>query len=78
MTCPCCVIAKVNPRTARFDAGCPECDARALASDPRFHACGLTGALSVEYIAALRSVFGDDWRVGHEQVKDWAKRMRTK
>lgn len=72
MTCTACTIAKINPRTSRFDAGCIECSARALAGDPRFHACGLTGALSVEYIAALRSVFGEGWREGHERVKSWS------
>lgn len=62
--------------TTPFESGCQECDSRALASDPRFHASGLTGSLSVEYLAALRAVFGPHWQAGHERVKDWAKRIK--
>jgi len=75
--CAACSIAKVNPRTTRFDAGCLECSARALAGDPRFHSSSLTGALSVEYIAALRSVFGEEWRESHERVKDFAGKLKA-
>ena len=76
--CFACAIAKVNPRAARFDAGCSECSARALAGDPRFHAATQSNTITPAYRAALQAVFGAGWKEGHERIKEWAKKMTSK
>ncbi len=75
MTCSACTIAKVNPCTGRFNAGCKDCDARALAHGPGFFQSGRDGALSHAYRQALRTTFGEGWKAAHETVKQWAERI---
>lgn len=76
MTCPACAIAAHNPDTPHQHAGCKGCAVRALAQGPAFHRSGLDGSLAAPYRRALASIFGDDWRRGHEAVKREHARIR--
>ena len=76
-TCVFCKKADVVPDYPLYRAGCRGCAIRALAHSPVFHAAGVSGRLSADdpYSKALASIFGDDWRKGHELVKAQAKRI---
>lgn len=76
MTCEACRIATTNPDTPHQHAGCRGCAIRALAQGPLFHQSGLDGSLGNAYRKALASVFGDDWRKGHDEVKTAHQRIR--
>lgn len=78
MSCPCCVIAKVNPRFVRYEAGCSECSARWLAGDPRFRDAMEADAMTPDYRRALHDRFGADWQAAHERVKVWAEKLKRK
>lgn len=72
MTCDACDRAQVNVETGRFNAGCTECTARALAGGPLYHASALADTLTPAYRDALQSLFGANWKHGHERVKHHA------
>lgn len=76
MTCKACETAQKNPRTGMFQAGCPECSARALASGIPFFESGRASKILPAYRQALEKSFGDDWQSGHAKVKEWAKRLK--
>ena len=70
MTCHQCQSAEADPRRAEFASGCRSCEARALA---------VTRADLLprdDYIAAVRKVFGECAKEGHELVKAWLAKLR--
>lgn len=74
--CDACAIAKVNPRAGRFNAGCDECTARAIAQEPEFFECVAAEAITPRYRARLQRWFGGRWKEGHEMVKQAAHRIK--
>jgi hypothetical protein len=74
--CEDCQTAEKNPRTSRFTAHCPECSARSLAQSPAFFDSERDGAMTKTYTAALKYVYRDGWREGHEMAKRWAERLK--
>lgn len=75
--CEPCAIAATNVETGRFNPGCYECNARALAGGPLYHASVKAGAMTSNYRAALQSMFGANWKHGHERAKHWAERVKA-
>jgi hypothetical protein len=73
--CFACQLADKNPRTGAYRGACVECAARALANGPVYFDADRAGALTQAYRAALVSVFGADWKAGHERVRVWAKKI---
>jgi hypothetical protein len=71
MTCPSCEAATQNPASGLLNAGCSSCDARSLAKSPAWSEARAANAMTPGYRNALRTVFGEHWRDGHEQVKGW-------
>lgn len=70
MTCPQCTAAESDPTRNEFGNGCRSCDARALA---------VTRADLLpreDYRDAVRKVFGDAAKDGHELVKAWLAKLR--
>jgi hypothetical protein len=59
-----------------YRADCDGCKARQLATAPAFFESEKNGRLSHGYRKALRTLFGEDWLVAHEEVKLWAARLR--
>jgi len=47
-----------------------------LAHSPHFYESSQSNTLTPSYRNALRAVFGEDWRKGHELVKQWSKRLK--
>lgn len=77
--CDVCVRANANPACATFNRDCLECEARLLSSTPMFYRqVGKATFVEVDadYKGALRTLFGDRWREGHERVKHWYERRR--
>lgn len=74
--CDACAIAKINARTARFNVGCIECSARALAQAPAFHESMTADAMTPRYRDALQMIFGGDWLEGHTRTKAWYEKLK--
>lgn len=76
MSCESCAAADSNPHTGRYQAGCVECQSRALAISPAFFDSKTAGKRTKEYQSALGAVGGrGNEESTHERVKEWAKRM---
>lgn len=75
MTCPNCSKAAIRADWPGYTANCRECTARGIANGPHFWRSRRDGALRPEYSAALRTIWGDDWKTGHEAVKLAAARL---
>lgn len=71
MSCPYCLAAASDPMTGLFHADCTGCKARSLAKSPAFFDSIRANSFTPAYRNALRAVFGQHWREGHEQVKHW-------
>lgn len=76
MTCPNCSRAAIRADWPGYTANCRECMARGIANGPDFWRSRQDGTLRPEYSAALRSIWGEDWRAGHEAVKLAAARLK--
>lgn len=76
MTCPACQRANTKPNTGMIQAGCPGCTARDLARGPLYFESAQAGAITPTYRKALERAYGENWKEGHAQVKDWAERLR--
>lgn len=77
MTCEACHQAKTNPRTGMYQANCHECTARALANSPQYFDAMKAEAITPAYRSALQAAFGADWKQGHENVKQWAQKIKA-
>lgn len=75
MTCPNCTKAAVRADWPGYTANCRECLARGIANGPEFWRSRQDGTLRPEYKAALQTIWGDDWKAGHEAVKRAAARL---
>lgn len=60
----------LRPDFPMYRAQCRMCAVAALAAGPLFHQSGVDGYLAQPYRKALSLIFGDDWRRGHELVKE--------
>lgn len=58
-----------RPDFPMFRAECKACAVAQLAASPMFHQSGLDGTLAQPYVKALSLIFGDQWRQGHQLVK---------
>jgi hypothetical protein len=76
MTCPNCARAELRADWPGYTANCKPCMARGIAHGPDFWKSGKDGKLTPSYMAGLRSIWGEDWKSGHEQVKAAAERLR--
>jgi hypothetical protein len=77
MECDACTLALSNPVTGRFNAGCTECEARAIAGTPQYAEAAQADALTVGYRHALQNAFGSHWRTAHVRVKHWSDRIQS-
>lgn len=75
MTCDACDRAQTNVHTGRFNAGCLECAARALAGSPLFYEAAQVDGITTNYRLILQKTFGKEWKEGHARVKAWADRL---
>jgi hypothetical protein len=75
-TCDECEKAQTRAFHPLYWAHCKGCAVRSLAGGPLFHAGGLDGGNAAPYRKLLAQMFGDEWRLGHEQVV--AERERQK
>jgi hypothetical protein len=66
----------LKPDFPMYRAQCRSCAVAAIASGPDFHASGVDGSLSAGYRKALSALFGDQWRLGHELVKEQNARLK--
>lgn len=73
--CPSCAAASASAESGAYHAHCLGCQARSLAQGMAFFGSQQAGAMTPEYRAALRAVFGPDGaRDGHAAVKaEWAR-----
>lgn len=69
MSCHDCTQAKTTKYWPIFQSECRGCKVRALASGPLHFTAMKAKTITPSYKAALRAVFGDDWRAGHDEVK---------
>lgn len=72
MTCPNCEMAKAQPNWPCFTAGCIPCVARDLAQGPEFFYSRQWQHLTPAYKALLKANWPEDFRAGHELVKEAA------
>jgi len=75
MKCPNCDRAAARADWPGYTANCRGCMARGIANGPEFWRSRQDGSLRPEYVAALRTIWGDDWKDGHEAVKAAAARL---
>lgn len=75
MNCAACKAAEREPRADYFRAGCSSCEARALAVTGAHLESLKANSLTPQYRQALITLFGDQWREGHEEVKRWAMQI---
>lgn len=73
--CSSCSAAMTAPRSNEFAVGCTSCCARALAAIGAHQESQTLGRLTGQYEGALKTLFGDDYKDGHEQTKAWASRI---
>ncbi len=78
-TRPCahCEAAQLAPNWPGYTATCHGCKVRALASGPAFFESARSGAMTAEYRAGLQAIFGDHWRIAHEEVKTEHARIKA-
>lgn len=76
MTCPACTESRLNRWCGHYRADCLECSARMLSHSPEHFEAKTAGKLTPDYLKALQSVFGEDWKAWHERVKAWAERRQ--
>lgn len=77
MTCANCTRAQTKAHWPGFTADCRGCKVRALASGPAFFESSRSGAMTPEYRAGLQTIFGDHWRIAHEEVKTEHARIKA-
>lgn len=70
--CTNCQTATEKAHWGLFQADCMGCRARMLAAGPEFWQSSKDGTLSNAYMVALKSIWGANWRAGHDQVKQAA------
>jgi len=75
MTCPNCDKAATRADWPGYTANCRECLARGIANGPEYWRSRQDGSLREEYKAALRNIWGADWKKGHDAVKLAAQRL---
>lgn len=75
MTCPDCTKAQASAVWCGYDSHCHGCQVRALASGLDFFHSRTGGGITPGYRAALRTLFGDGAKQGHEQVKAEYRRI---
>ncbi|WP_398498569.1 hypothetical protein [Variovorax sp.] len=75
MNCPNCDAAATRADHPGYTANCRECLTRGIANGPQYWRSRQDGTLREEYKAALRSIWGEDWRGGHAAVKAAAARL---
>jgi len=77
MTCPNCDRAAVRADWPGYTANCRECLARGIANGPEYWRCRADGAMRPEYVAALKGIWGEEWKDGHAAVKKADERLRA-
>lgn len=76
MDCKACTAAMTSPRIDRWANGCPSCQARALAVIGS-HIDETPGQpISKKFRRVVQELFGENWKAGAQQVKEWASVIR--
>lgn len=75
MSCPNCDRAVIRADWPGYTANCRECMARGIANGPDFWRSRKDGTLLPAYVAALKNIWGEDWKDGHAAVKTAAGRL---
>ena len=75
LPCPGCAAASASADSGAYHAHCPGCQVRSIAQGMAFFGSAQAGAMTAEYRAALRAVFGPDGvKAGHAAVKaEWTR-----
>jgi hypothetical protein len=73
VTCPHCEAYERNRLYGGYHPECEGCNIRSIAGSPAYSYSLLAGTILSPYKARLVSVFGDDWRAGHDKVKAFFK-----
>lgn len=74
--CEACDLTEKNPNSGRYNADCDGCKARSIALSPAFFQSMQAGRMTAEYKRLLTLAFGDVNESRHQQVKQWAERMK--
>lgn len=79
--CDACTNAREHPLSAKFEAGCESCCARAIASTSMFQGSIDGIAKSPQYRMALAEFFpgpGTEQQRGDRMAREWLQRIRAK
>ena len=76
MTCKACDDFARSPISGMYFANCMDCQARMLSQGPWFREAMEAEALTPRYRSALQSVFGEEWKTGHQMVRKWAEKVK--
>lgn len=77
MTCPNCDKAATRADWPFYTADCRGCIARGIANGPEYWRSCQDGKLTADYKTSLRTVWGEDWKTGHDAVKAAAARLEA-
>ena len=77
MTCPDCKQAQTVKHWGGYHANCHGCKVRSVASGPAFFTSIQASAITPAYRGVLRSLFGEDWRAAHDEVKSENQRLKA-
>lgn len=76
MTCQDCTQAQTDKHWPIYQADCRGCKVRSLAYGPAYFTAMQANAMTPGYRSALQSLFGEDWKKAHEEVKTEFERQR--
>ncbi len=71
MNCTPCDIAEKDRKSGLYSASCDRCKARAISNGLELWEAQRCGKITPGYRDALKKVFGERWKDGHQLVKDW-------
>lgn len=75
--CPACAMVEASLTCGALQAGCVECQCRAVAHGPVFFEAARAGGFTPAYRQLLHSTFGKDWQSAHARAKAWADKWRA-
>lgn len=74
--CEACDLAAKRPLTGRFNSGCGECSARAIAQGMDVFEASKAEKVTPGLRQALQAVWGENWPAGLKLVNKWRERMK--
>lgn len=74
--CEACDLTEKNPNSGRYNADCPECNARAIACGIAVFEASQEGKVTPRLKDLLIRVYGDNWQDGLKLVNKWRERSK--